>query len=88
MLVAKDETSGAALAYDYIAKAPGDVWVVGQFVRDLEDWGRRDVRLQTDGEPAMFALQQAVAKARKGDSVLRNSPTYNSQSNGGAEKGV
>ena len=56
-------------------------------MRDLDEWGRRDVRLQTDGEPALLALQQAIAEARKGDTVLRNSP-YNPQSNGEAEKAV
>ena len=50
--------------------------------------GRRGVRLQTDGEPAVLALQQAIAEARKGDTVQRNSPDYNPQSNGGAQKAV
>ena len=36
----------------------------------------------------MLALQQAVAKARKGGTVLGNSPAYNPQFNGGAEKVV
>ena len=76
------------LAYDCLAKGPGVDWVVGQLARDLGDWGRRDVCLQIDGEPAMLALQQAIAKLRKGDTVLRNSPAYNPQSNGGAEKAV
>ena len=34
----------------------------------------------------MLALQQAFAEAREGDTVLRNSPACNPQSNGGAEK--
>ena len=36
----------------------------------------------------MLALQQAASKARKGDTVLRNSSAYNPQYNGGAEKAV
>ena len=36
----------------------------------------------------MLALQQAIAEARRGDTVLRNSPAYNPQSNGGAEKAM
>ena len=51
-------------------------------------WGRRDVRLQTDGEPAMLALQQAIAAGRKGETVQRNSLAYNPESNGGAGKAV
>ena len=88
VLVVKDETSGAVLAYDSLMKGAGDDLVVSQLVRDLEDWGRHDIRLQTDGEPAMLALQQAIADARKGATIQRNSPAYNPQSNGGAEKAV
>ena len=36
----------------------------------------------------MLALQQAFAEAREGDTVLRNSPACNPQSNGGAEKAM
>ena len=36
----------------------------------------------------MLALQQSIAEARKGDTAQRNSPAYNPQSNGGAEKAV
>ena len=57
-------------------------------MRDLEDWGCRGVRFQTDGEPAMLALQQAIAEGRKGDTVQRNSHAYKLQLNGRAEKAV
>ena len=86
--MAKDEGTGAVLAYDCFAKGPSENWVVKQFVRDLDHCGRRDVRLQTNGEPAVLALQQAIAEGRKGETVQRNSLAYNSQSNGGAEKAV
>ena len=61
VLVAKDESTGAILAYDCEAKGPSDVWAMKQFVRDLEDWGRRDIQFKTDGEPAIVAVQSAVA---------------------------
>ena len=48
VLVAKDVSSGATLAYDCEAKGPSDEWVVRQMVRDLEDWGRRDFCFQSD----------------------------------------
>ena len=35
VLVAKDEATGAVLAYDCYAKGPSDDWVVKQLVRDL-----------------------------------------------------
>ena len=87
ILIVRDAQSGAKLAYDCEAKGPGDDWVVKQLVRDLEIWGRTDVFLQSDGEPATIALQRALAKARPGcQTLMRNSPPYNPQSNGGAEK--
>ena len=36
----------------------------------------------------MLALHQGIANARRGATVQRNSPAYNPQSNGGAEKSV
>ena len=51
VLVAKDETNGAVLAHDSLVKGPGDDWVVGQLVRDLEDWGRHDISFQTENQP-------------------------------------
>ena len=87
LLIAKDRQSGAVLAYDCEAKGPGDAWVVKQLVSDLADWGRTDICLMSDGEPAITALQRAVANARpERQTLLRNSPPYNPQSNGGAEK--
>ena len=74
------------LAHDCLAKGPIDDGVVKQLVRDLEDRGRRDVRLHADGEPAMLAFQQSIAENRKGDTMQRSSLAYNLQSNGGAEK--
>ena len=69
VLAAKDESSGATLAYDCEAKGPSDEWVVRQLARDLEDWGRKDICIQSDGEPAMITLQQALAEARSGTTV-------------------
>ena len=37
VLVAKDETSGAVLAYDCLDEGPSDEWLVRQLVRDLKD---------------------------------------------------
>ena len=87
LLIVKDKQSGAALAYDCETKGPGDTWIVKQLTKDLADWGRTHICLMSDGEPAMTAFQQAVAQARpRQQTVLRNSPPYNPQSNGGAEK--
>ena len=88
VLVCKLRPSGAALAYSCTAKGPSDTWVVRQIVRDLEDYGIKDVCLKTDGEPAILALQEAIAKARNPRTIPRNPPAYNPQSNGAAEKAV
>ena len=88
VLIVKDDASGSTLAYDVEAKGPSDEWVLRQLVRDLEDWGRGDLYLKTDGEPAMLAVQRAVAKLRSHRTLPRNPPAYNPQSNGAAEKAV
>ena len=88
VLVGKLKPSGSALAYTCTAKGPGDIWVVKQIVRDLENWGLKDICLKTDGGPAMLALQEAIAKARSSRTIPRNPLAYNPQSNGTAEKAV
>ena len=74
VLIVKDRDSSACLAYECTTKGPDDEWVVRQLVKDLESWGRTDIVLKTDGEPAMLALQSAIIKARSHRTVLRNSP--------------
>ena len=75
--MAKDEGTGAVLAYDCFAKGPRDDWVVKQLVRDLADCGRRGVRLQTASPPCLHSSMRAAQLS-----------CYNPQSNGGAEKAV
>ena len=87
VLVVKDECTGTISAYDCLAKGPSDVWALKQLARDLEDWGRRDIHCKTDGEPAMLAVQRALAAIRApARTIPCNPPTYNPQANGGAEK--
>ena len=88
VLVGKIKPSGAVLAYTCAAKGPSDTWVVSQIARDLEAWGMKDICLKTDGEPAMLAMQEAIARARTSRTIPRNPPAYNPQSNGTAEKAV
>ena len=85
-LAVKDEISGALLSYDCESKGPSDTWVVRQIVRDLEDMGRKEICVKSDNEPAMLAMQKAIATARADTTLPRNSPEYDPQSNGGAEK--
>ena len=63
------------------------MWVMKQLARDFEDWGRRDIHLKTDGEPAILAVQSAVAAILSPARTIPCNPlAYNPQSNGGAEK--
>ena len=62
----KDEISGTLMSYDCESKVPSDAWVVRQIVRDLEDMGRKEICLKSDNEPAMLAMQKAIATARAG----------------------
>ena len=77
LLVVKDEDSGSTLCYDCLTKGPGDAWVCRQLVRDLEEWGRGDLCLKTDGEASMLALQKALQTMRLLRTVPRNPPAYN-----------
>ena len=88
VLVGTVKPTGAVLAYTCTAKGPSDAWVVRQVARDLDTWGFKDICLKTDGEPAIVALQQAVAEARSARTIPRNPPAYSPQSNGAAEKAV
>ena len=88
MLVAKDDQSGSVLCYDCVCKGPTDEWLVKQFVADIDSWGRKDICLKSDGEPAIVALQAEVARRRDGRTVPINPPAYDPQGNGPAEKAV
>ena len=87
-IVAKDEDSGAVLQYKILMKGPKDDWLVKRLVRDIEEFGRTDIRLKTDGEPAIIALQAKIQEGRGSRTVPVNPPAYNPQSNGSCEKAV
>ena len=87
-LVVKDENSGAVLHYKIKTKGAGDEWVVKKVARDIEELGRTNIRLKTDGEPAIVALQAKVQSARTATTIPLNPPAYSPQSNGACEKAV
>ena len=88
IIVGKDETTGMLLAHFIKCKGTGDEWLMRQLVRDIEEFGRSDVILKTDGEPAIVALQSRIQSMRKASTVPRHPPAYNPQSNGPCEKAV
>ena len=69
-------------------KGVGDEWLLRQLVRDIEEFGRSDIILKTDGEPAIVAVQSRIQSMRKASAVPRNAPAYNPSSNGPCEKAV
>ena len=55
---------------------------------DLKKLGYGTVLLKCDGEPALKAVQEEVARQRTGQTLLENSPVGDSQANGAAERAV
>ena len=88
IIVEKDEPTGMVFAHRVESKGPSDPWIANRIVQDIEELGRRDVILKTDGEPAIVALQRTVAAQRQGITKPENPPAYNPSSNGACEKAV
>lgn len=60
-----------------------------QFVADtIDNWGHTKVVFKTDNEPATNALAKAIRRARNHPTILEDSPDYEPQSHGRAERGV
>ena len=88
IVVMKDEESRQVVSHRVDMKGLGDAWIVKKLVKDIEEMGRRDIILKTDGEPCMLALQRAMALLRPGLTKPENPPAYNPSSNGACEKAV
>ncbi len=88
VIVGKDEKTGSVFCHKVIAKGLTDEWAVRKVIQDIEDVGRSQVILKTDGEPAIKAVQSRMISLRKAQTVPRNPPAYNPQSNGPCEKAV
>ena len=65
IVVGKEEPTGAVVAHRIEAKGPTDEWIVRRLVKDIEELGRGDIIVKTDGEPAMIAFKRAIAVLRK-----------------------
>ncbi len=87
-IVGKDESTGMPFQHRVEHKGIAYEWVAKRIIKDLEDIGRRDVILKTDGEPAIVALQSKIIEGRVGRTIPRNPPVYNPEANGPCEKAV
>ena len=84
----KDEPTGAVVAHRIEAKGPADDWIARRLVKDIEELGRGNIILKTDGEPAMIALRRAIAVLRKDLVMMPENPlACNPEWNGGGGKG-
>ena len=89
-LIMKDYTTGAMWGHVVTVKGPGDEWAMKQAAADIEYLGRRDVRLKTDGEPAIVAVQSNLIarRAPPRKTLPTNPPRFDPQANGCIEKGM
>ncbi len=87
-MVMKDEVSGSVFQHRIEVKGPGDEWLMKKLCKDMEELGRRDNIVKTDGEPAIVAVQSKLQGMRPGRTIPKNPAAYNPQSNGPVEKAV
>ena len=87
-LVLKDDPSGSMFQHKIDVKGAGDEWLMKRICKDLEELGRRDTILKSDGEPAIVAVQSKIQSMRSGRTFPKNPPAYNPEANGPIEKAV
>ena len=65
MIVGKDEMTGNIICHEIISKGLTDEWVIKKLITDIEELGRSNIVLKTDGEPAIKAVQSRTISQRK-----------------------
>ena len=88
MVVMKDEMTGCVAAHVCQTKGATDQWIVDRLCDDIELFGHTEVILKSDGEPSMVQVQGAIKEKRAHGTMCQNSPAYNPQANGAAERAV
>ena len=87
-VVGRDRWSRFTFAHLVKCKGLGDDTVVKKLTKSVDKLGYRKMVLKTDGEPALVAVQAAVAKNRDQDTLCENPPAHDHQANGDAERAV
>ena len=82
LLVGRDRWTKAVFSFLVQCKGNGDDTIVDKVARWVDALGYRKVVLKTDGEPALVAVQEAVAKARTHKTMCQNPLGYDPQANG------
>ena len=87
-----DHESGRVWSYALKDKSilTGEGWIQRRIVRDLENAGHKEIRLRlkSDQEASVVALQAEVQRLRTGRTIPINSPVGESESNGRVENGI
>jgi len=87
-LAVKDRKTKAIAAHAMPCKGRGDGYPVERVVRTLDEWGRADIALKSDGEPAIKDLERAIKMRRGEDTQLEEAPRGEHQANGEVERAV
>ena len=82
----RDRWTKAVCSFLVQCKGAGDCTMVDKVARWIDALGYRKVVLKTDGEPALVAVQEAIARARAHETMCQNLPGYDRQANGVAER--
>ena len=88
LLVGYDRWTKMTFVHLVKCKGLGDEAIVQKVTRSVDELGYRKVTLKADGEPALVAVQEAVAKRRVHDTLVENPPAHDPQANGEIERAV
>ena len=80
-----DQELGMVLALVVDEKGPID-YAIRSVIEYLRHWGRNDIVLRVDGEPAIKALAEAIRLGRSESTVLEMKPRYSPESMGGSRE--
>ena len=83
-----DKWTKHTFAHKVECKGPGDPHIVSKIVKSIDESGNVRVMLKGDGEPALVQVQDMVKQARPQETIVKNPPAYDPQSNGAAERAV
>jgi len=88
-IMGRDSTSGNYVSTMLDSKGRGSRYAIAHLVGWIRGLGHRKVIVRSDNEPSLLALLGAVSKEVPDiEWVLKTSPEYDHQANGGAENAV
>ena len=87
-LAMKDRQSKAYASHAMPSKGTGDGYAAMRVIRTLDEWGRTEIVLKSDGEPAIVDLKRAIKAGRMELTQMEEAPRGDHQANGEAERAV